>query len=490
MFAEQASRFDSINEENAHLRKQVAELEGRLGHLQSKLVQAEAGRALTTTLMETLKSAQNDLRRAHGQVSQRCAELENVSEDTCEAIRRGDILLHNQQLKVDAQSRQLKRQESDLAALREEREVQLTKADRAGAELAQVLRREKASRSHLTDIQREVEELKAELDSMKEAFVRHRSVVRKNQDVIDSHEKALQGARSELLSLTLEAEKQSARHGQAAADAAAELARVTAEKDIALGDNRGLRVENEGLKDRLEESGRKLEEEAAATAAAAKLNSGTPFKSFDSQRCSASTTPRLGASATSSASCESFAQQGDSLSGQKEYFRHDTHRYSSITNNSTDYDHSLPQHQQDVSLGTTQSSTATPLYTHATANNSQQQHQQVQQSDVPASPVHTSQPWFSDLRPCNGGATITPTASNTQNSQRGKKGASATNGGVESGGGDAGAGDAGGGSGVANAGERSASLVDAITSDATSNRKKEAGKGRKGGKSVERRSRP
>lgn len=36
--------------------------------------------------------------------------------------------------------------------------------------------------------------------------------------------------------------------------------RVTAEKDIALGDNRGLRVENEGLKDRLEESGRKLEE--------------------------------------------------------------------------------------------------------------------------------------------------------------------------------------------------------------------------------------
>lgn len=39
----------------------------------------------------------------------------------------------------------------------------------------------------------------------------------------------LELCRSELLSLTLEAEKQSARHGQAAADAAAELARYLRE---------------------------------------------------------------------------------------------------------------------------------------------------------------------------------------------------------------------------------------------------------------------
>lgn len=40
----------------------------------------------------------------------------------------------------------------------------------------------------------------------------------------------------------------------------AALTRITVEKEAALRENRVLRVENESLKDRLEESGRKLEE--------------------------------------------------------------------------------------------------------------------------------------------------------------------------------------------------------------------------------------
>lgn len=39
--------------------------------LQTKLEQAEAEQALTMTLVDTLKSAQNDVVRAHGQVTQR-----------------------------------------------------------------------------------------------------------------------------------------------------------------------------------------------------------------------------------------------------------------------------------------------------------------------------------------------------------------------------------------------------------------------------------
>ena len=39
--------------------------------LQTKLEQAEAEQALTMTLVDTLKSAQNDVVRAQGQVNQR-----------------------------------------------------------------------------------------------------------------------------------------------------------------------------------------------------------------------------------------------------------------------------------------------------------------------------------------------------------------------------------------------------------------------------------
>ncbi|CAM9342059.1 unnamed protein product, partial [Laminaria digitata] len=85
-------------------------------------------------------------------------------------------------LKIDAQSRQIKRQEEDLATLREERELQLTKADRSAAELAQALRRERAAQGNTGNAQAEVEELKEELGRMMEAFARHRRVVRKNQE--------------------------------------------------------------------------------------------------------------------------------------------------------------------------------------------------------------------------------------------------------------------------------------------------------------------
>lgn len=43
----------------------------KVDRVQTKLTQADAGRALTMTLVDTLKSAQNDLRRAHGQLAQR-----------------------------------------------------------------------------------------------------------------------------------------------------------------------------------------------------------------------------------------------------------------------------------------------------------------------------------------------------------------------------------------------------------------------------------
>lgn len=46
--------------------------------LKSKLAQAEAGQTLTMKLVETLKSAQNDLRTAHGQVAQRFVRLDSL----------------------------------------------------------------------------------------------------------------------------------------------------------------------------------------------------------------------------------------------------------------------------------------------------------------------------------------------------------------------------------------------------------------------------
>lgn len=50
--------------------------------------------------------------------------------------------------------------------------VAQTKADRSAAELAQVLRRERAGQARIADAQSEVEELRGEMDSMKEAFAR------------------------------------------------------------------------------------------------------------------------------------------------------------------------------------------------------------------------------------------------------------------------------------------------------------------------------
>ncbi|CBN78583.1 hypothetical protein Esi_0132_0047 [Ectocarpus siliculosus] len=248
--------------------------------LEAELAKAEAGRALTMSLVETLKSAQNDLRASHAQVSQRYAELENMLEDSAEAVRRGNVLLHSQQLKTDAQARQIKRQDEDLATLREERETQLAKADRNATELAQVLRRERAGQSSIADAQVEVGDLKAELAEMRDAFAKHRGVVRKSQEVIDVHEKALKDARSKLLSLSLEADKQSSRHHQASAEAATETARATADKNAALRESRALRIEKDGLKDKLEEAGRKLDElqaqqsdSAAAMEAVAARNS-------------------------------------------------------------------------------------------------------------------------------------------------------------------------------------------------------------------------
>ncbi|CAB1118176.1 unnamed protein product [Ectocarpus sp. CCAP 1310/34] len=188
----------------------------------------------------------------------RYAELENMLEDSAEALRRGNVLLHSQQLKTDAQARQIKRQDEDLATLREERETQLAKADRNATELAQVLRRERAGQSSIADAQVEVGDLKAELAEMRDAFAK--GVVRKSQEVINAHEKALKNARSELLSLSLEADKQSSRHHQASAEAATETARATADKNAALRESRALRIEKEGLKDKLEEAGRKLDE--------------------------------------------------------------------------------------------------------------------------------------------------------------------------------------------------------------------------------------
>ncbi|CAM9362008.1 unnamed protein product, partial [Hapterophycus canaliculatus] len=164
------------------------------------------------------------------------------------------------QLEIDAQSRQIKRHEEDLATLREERELYLRKADQNQAELAQAMRRERAGQEVVAEAKAEVEELKGELGRMQETFARHRSVVQKNQEVIDAHEKALNDARSELLSFCLEAEKQSARHQKVFADAASEASRATGEKTSALHELRILRIEKEELKDRLEETSRKVDE--------------------------------------------------------------------------------------------------------------------------------------------------------------------------------------------------------------------------------------
>lgn len=46
------------------------------------------------------------------------------------------------------------------------------KADQAAAELAQVLRRERSGQAQIADAQVEVEDLKSELESMKDAFGR------------------------------------------------------------------------------------------------------------------------------------------------------------------------------------------------------------------------------------------------------------------------------------------------------------------------------
>ncbi|CAM9791864.1 unnamed protein product [Scytosiphon promiscuus] len=259
---EQVAGLESATAENLKLGERVTELEGQVKGLEDELGQAEAGRAMTMTMLETLKSAQNDLRTAHGRVSQRYAELENISEDSAEAIRRGNTLLHSQQLKIDAQSRQIKRHEEDLVTLRAERELYLRKADQNEAELAQVQRRESAYSMVVRPATtfRRLEHKAATSSEMQEARQRHRSVVRKNQDVIDAHEKALNSARSELLSLCLEAEKQSARHQKASADAASETSRATSEKNSALRELRTSRIEKEELSDRLEDTSRKLDE--------------------------------------------------------------------------------------------------------------------------------------------------------------------------------------------------------------------------------------
>ncbi|CAM9400664.1 unnamed protein product [Ectocarpus sp. 4 AP-2014] len=257
---EKVSQLESTTQENFRLGQKVAEFGRQIESLEAELAKAEAGRALTMSLVETLKSAHYDIRASHAQVSQRYAELENMLEDSAEAVRRGNVLLHSQQLKTDAQARQIKRQDEDLATLREEREMQLAKADRNATELAQVLRRERAGQSSIADAQVEVGDLKAELAEMRDAFAKHRGVVRKSQEVIDAHEKALKDARSELLSLSLEADKQSSRHHQASAEAATETARATADKNAALRESRAVRIEKEGLKDKLEEAGRKLDE--------------------------------------------------------------------------------------------------------------------------------------------------------------------------------------------------------------------------------------
>eukprot|EP00752_Nemacystus_decipiens_P015660 g13975.t1 len=274
---EKVASLEPATQDNVKLSQKVAQLEAQIDRLEAKLRQADNERSLTMSLVDTLKSAQDDLRAAHAQVSQRYADLENTAEDSAEAVRRGNVLLHSQQLKIDAQSRQVKRQEEELVSLRQERELQLAKADEHAAELAQVLRRESAGKSSIADSQAEVEELKGELGLMREAFGRHRDVMRKNQGVIDAHEKTLRDVRSELLSLTLEAERQSARHLQASAHASSELARVTVERNTAVRESGALRIEKEALKDKLEEAGRKLDEvRSTASATAATATSAGP----------------------------------------------------------------------------------------------------------------------------------------------------------------------------------------------------------------------
>lgn len=50
--------------------------------------------------------------------------------------------------------------------------VAQTKADQAAAELSQVLRKERAGQARIADAQSEAEELRGEMDSMKETFSR------------------------------------------------------------------------------------------------------------------------------------------------------------------------------------------------------------------------------------------------------------------------------------------------------------------------------
>ncbi|CAM9520228.1 unnamed protein product [Ectocarpus fasciculatus] len=318
------------------------------------------------SLVETLKSAQNDLRASHAQVSQRYAELENMLEDSAEAVRRGKVLLHSQQLKTDAQARQIKRQDEDLATLREERETQLAKADRNATELALVLRRERAGQSSIADAQVEVEDLKAELSEMRDAFAKHRNVVRKSQEVIDAHEKALKDARSEVLSLSLEADKQSSRHHQAAAEAATETARATAERNSALRESRALRIEKEGLKDKLEEAGRKMNElqaqqseSALAMEAVAARNSAAVRGRHTNNAPQDHTSPK-----PNSASSSQAATQG----GRQPDF--ENHAESMFHNGSTNapqvqIENSCRQQQQQRSSSPTSFSVSTSLGTTA-----------------------------------------------------------------------------------------------------------------------------
>ncbi|CAM9753594.1 unnamed protein product, partial [Ectocarpus sp. 12 AP-2014] len=313
---EKASQLESTTQENFRLGQKVADLGRQIESLEAELAKAEAGRALTMSLVETLKSAQNDLRASHAQVSQRYAELENMLEDSAEAVRRGNVLLHSQQLKTDAQARQIKRQDEDLATLREERETQLAKADRNATELAQVLRRERAGQSSFADAQVEVGDLKAELAEMRDAFAKHRGVLRKSQEVIDAHEKALKDARSELLSLSLEADKQSSRHHQASAEAATETARATADKNAALRESRALRIEKEGLKDKLEEAGRKLDElqaqqseSAAAMEAVAARNGAAVQRGHNNDGPQHHTYPKPNSDGSSQAAARGRRQQ-------------------------------------------------------------------------------------------------------------------------------------------------------------------------------------